>query len=144
MNQFMKILVVILFGLLGWNGIQVFGALPETEVSYTCLNHSSEDELQLSSFQPVRKFPGNVLLNSHPDRSWALVSLRPQDFCVQSLPVYRNGQDKLVHLLSMNNCFSWCRTVMSPDMNRKCTCSSFHCVSVSGRYLVFAQRKLLI
>ena len=144
MNQFMKILVVILFGLWGWNGIQALGAFPEAEVSYTCLDNSLEDELQLSSSQPVGKLPDNVLLNSHPGRSLALVSLRPQDFCVQSLPVYRNGQGKLVHFLSMNNCFSWCRTVMSPDMNGKCTCSSFHCVSVGGRYLVFIQRKLLI
>lgn len=144
MNQFMKILVVILFGLLSWNGIQVFGATPETEVSYTSLDHSSENGQQPSSLQPVQELPENFRLNSHPDNSWTLVSLRPQDFYVQSLPVYRNGQDKLVHFLSMNNCFSWYKTVMSSEMNGEWACSSFHCVSVSGRSIVFAQRKIII
>ena len=64
MNQFTKILVVILFGLLGWNGIQVFGAFPETEVSYTRLTDSSSNDVcQVSSTLVLKQLSEGVRLN---------------------------------------------------------------------------------
>lgn len=145
MNQFTKILVVILFGLLGWNGIQAFGAFPETEVSYTRLtDSSSEDVCQESSLQVLKQHPEGVRLNQQPCRSWTFESLRPQDFLMRNLSICWNGQSKPFpfHLID-NNCFS-CYKIMSSETSGKSACSSYHCVSVSGRSIVFEQRKIII
>lgn len=146
MNQFTKILVVILFGLFGWNGIQVFGAFPETEVSYTRLTDSSSNDVsQESSSQVLKQHPEGVRLNQQLCRSWTFESLRPQDFLMRNLSVCWNGQSKPVPFHSMdNNCFSGYKTFMSSETSGKSACSSYHCVSVSGRSIVFEQRKIII
>lgn len=146
MNQFTKILVVILFGLFGWNGIQVFGAFPETEVSYTRLTDSSSNDVcQESSSQVLKQHPEGVRLNQQLCRSWTFESLRPQDFLMRNLSVCWNGQSKPVPFHPMdNNCFSGYKTFMSSETSGKSACSSYHCVSVSGRSIVFEQRKIII
>ena len=144
MNQFMKILVVILFGLWGWNGIQVFGALPEAEVSYTCLvGQSSSGVIQQMSLQSVKKNSEcRYIQQSH--RLWIMVPLQPQDFFVMNRLVNRNKYDRTVSFHFVNNCFLVYKIALLSEMSRKSACSPFHCVSIGGRYLVFAQRKLLI
>lgn len=144
MNQFMKILIVILFGLCSLNGIQAFGVLPETEASCTCFDNISEFE-QCSLDCPVQKFPENICSDNWSEDLYPLIFIRPQNFFVQGLSAYWNRQGRAVSFYSVSNCFSWYKkVVLSSEMNRQWSCSSFHRVSFSGRSIAFSQRKIIV
>lgn len=142
MNQFMKILVAIVFGLYGLNGIQASGTLLEREISYTCSDCLSGGRRQPSFFQPLHQLPANACFCSQPERSCSLAVVCLQDFVVQNLPACWDRPESSVPSHSVSNCFSLYKEVVFPSVtNRKQACSSFHCVSVSKRGNYFFTEK---